>query len=153
MHPLACFCRGGEVRGLDRGQAREVVWPRVVVRERRVVEEAVFFQQRNGRLAELVEGRAVAAGPAAREGGAEVDAVLEDVALLVWGELGRALCVSPSQHFSSFSACDSWGSGWWVLTSWQYPCSPISHPLSTMLLNSFGKLSAECMGTNHVTLS
>lgn len=39
------------------------------------------------------------------------------------------------------------------LTSWQYPCNPNSHPESRIALNCSGKLSAECIGTNHVILS
>lgn len=54
----------------------------VVVRERRVVEEVVLFEQVDGGLAQLVERGAVAAWFFAGQRGRDGDAVFEDFALL-----------------------------------------------------------------------
>lgn len=54
----------------------------VVVRERRVVEEVVLFEQVYGGLAQLVERGAVAAWFFAGQRGRDGDAVFKDFALL-----------------------------------------------------------------------
>jgi hypothetical protein len=67
MHPAGSFEFGREVDGFDgQGISRKKVGRAVVVRERRVPQEVMILEQRDGAFAELVQRSAVAAWSLAR---------------------------------------------------------------------------------------